>query len=271
MLSHRRLFSHPKAIQDKAKAMVAAYADPSAPEKVGVFFAPFSHNYGYGLDRTAQVAQTLAMMKLTIPPLFPVAYDETLSKSWHDQHKRAAFEKLYLQRAVFGPVSQEMSLVITVNPPTNEDELIVLFVEHSMQDQMVLFGPGNKTHVFNWIFVLAIFFAIFGPSWNSVELMLWLFLVGIIISESFSAILPVMGSSIIMFMFIGANWFGSWGMKKWDWIQMILFALTNYMFLGPLIVDPPLPSKLFLIGKSTGHFYHYIGFFLGWLTRYFVT
>ena len=266
MLSHRRLFSHPKAIQDKAKAMVAAYGDPSFPEQVGVFIEPFSHNYGYGIRRTSQVAQTLSTLKQREVP-FPVLYDDMFSKMWLDQHKRAAFEKLYTQRAVFGPVSREF---VGINPPTNLDELIVLFAEHSMQDQMILFGAGNKTHVFNWIFILAIFFVIFGPSWNSVELMLWLFLVGIIVTESVSRILPVTGSSIISFMFIGANWFGSWGMKGWGWLKICLFALSNYLFVAPLITDPPRAATFFLIGKSTGHMYHYLGFFLGWLTRYFV-
>ena len=111
----------------------------------------------------------------------------------------------------------------------------------------------------------------YGFNNTSLKLSLWLFVIGIIETESFSYVSPVVGSSIIGYGFMGAILFGYlFRMKKWAWYNYLGFIWNVVTAAGPFLLDPPLPSKYFLAGKQVSHVGHMIGLFYGVLTPYFV-
>ena len=152
----------------------------------------------------------------------------------------------------------------------DSDQSLVLFAEHFMSDQKKIIDASNTWHLIFHAVNAYTLLTIFGFD-MTMNITLWILLSGILVSESMSKTMPVSGSSIISFEVTGAVLLGMMFMKRWNIFHTFTFALTIYAFLAPLIEDPPLKSKYFLVGKSILHIAHFIGALIGAGIVFFVS
>ena len=255
-LFHRRLITHPKDIQAKAERLTHTYGSLDKwayPDTIGEFWTPFHHNYAYGLSKIQVVANLLADMKVTSASAFLVFYNDYLQDSWVDEERKKTYENL-----------------VTAMGGMDSDQSLVLFAEHFMNDQKKIIDDSNTWHLIFHAINAYTLLSIFGFD-MTMNITLWILLSGIVVSEAMSKTMPVSGSSIISFEVTGAVFLGMMFMKRWNMLQTFTFALTVYAFLAPLIEDPPLMSKYFLVGKSILHLAHFVGAGIGAGIVFFVS
>ena len=236
----------------QVKAIVEQYKNPAFPDEVGQFIRPINHNYAYGINRLAMVADLKYYTEKLYNGDFKRFYNETRSGSWLLQQNADDFVKEFHAKVKYAIAAI----------PSNSDELCVLYVEHMMRDQEHLLEAANKQHILTWVFVLLCFGAMFGLN---VKLLGLLVGVGILSSELTGYFGSISGSSIISFMFIGAVFFGAWKVKGLRLPQVLAIAVVSFLFIWPLVNDPPTAKSYFLSGRYTAHVAHYQGFYLGYL------
>jgi hypothetical protein len=250
MKSHRSLMVHKAEYVTQVKAIVEQYKNPAFPDEVGQFIRPINHNYAYGINRLAMVADLKYLYDKLYNGDFMRFYESTRKGSWIYQKNAEDFVKEFHAKVKYAIAAI----------PSNSDELCVLYVEYLMRDQELVLQAGNTTHIFLWVVMLLCFTAMFGLN---LKFFGWLMAIGIGLSEFAGYFGAVSGSSIISFMFVGAVFFGAWTLKGLRLPQVLAIAVVALIFIAPLVQDPPLAQNLFLSGKSVAHVYHFQGFFWG--------
>lgn len=247
-LSHRRLVTYPQDIQAKAERITHTYGSIDKrlfPDTIGAFWQPFHHNYAYGLSKVEVVANYLAEMKAHSTSVFLELYNEHLADTWQDDRRKQTYEGIVLAMG-----------------DLNSDQSLVMYAEHSMNDQKKLVDVLNTWHVVLYAVNLFTVLSIFGFN-KTMNITVWIFLLGIASSEAMSQFLSVAGSSIITFAIYGAILTGLMLMKRWNIFYLFTFVSTLYLFAEPLLTDPPLKSKYFIAGKQILHLAHFVGAALG--------
>ena len=263
---HRSLISHEPEIQQMAEVLVHTYGTHGIyPDTVGEFWEPFHHNYAYGMTKIQVVANILNAMKVGDIGNFALWYDKHMKGDWRTEIEGNGFETWFRANAQWGanvPFPNIRDLV-------NQDQIIVRFAEHKMLDQEELLNAGNTAHLLTYGISLFTMFFIFGFN-VTMNITLWLVVLGVVVSEGMSRLIPVSGSSVISFEVTGAILMGMWQKKSWGVFDWFTFLFNLYAFFAPLIIDPPLPSKFFLVGKSIMHVAHYVGTAIGVVVVKFV-
>ena len=272
-LHHRRLVTYDKKYVTKAEILVSTFGttDKNFPKTIGEVFKPFgTHNYAYGTSVIETVTTMLYHMGEEKQG-FLSYYDENVLPSWDDPKLGGAFETVFKARVVMVPSTGVVGQMLGTKTVQNEGEMVVLCAEYKVLDSVRMMELANNGHIIGWLMNIATLFWVYGFNNTSLKLSFWLFVFGIIETESFSYVSPVVGSSIIGYGFMGAILFGYlFRMKKWAWYNYLGFIWNSITVAGPFILDPPLPSKYFLSGKQVSHVGHMIGLFYGVLTPYFV-
>ena len=272
VLHHRRLVTYPKAIQTKAEIISKTHGttDKTFPKVVGKYFKPFgTHNYAYGISVVETVAEILNTLDGSGKDFVEI-YNTYYRPIWRDLSIGAKFESEFkrLENSMTIQAGQSASSKVLLN----QDEMIVLFSEYKVLDCVPMMEMANGGHLITWALSLVAFFAIFGMNSTALTLIIWLVVIGVILTEAFSYMMPVTGSSIIGFGFMGATLFGIfYRNKSWKWYNIIVLIYTVSNVLGPMILDPPLPQKLFLSGKQVSHAGHHTGLIYGIIATYFAT
>jgi hypothetical protein len=247
------------------KELLRQYADPKFPDTVGKFFRPIHHNYLYGVTKEEVVARFLKHcidMGRDILSL----YKSFLVKGWINPSIQAEFEKAMTAKARFGPDVMEG----LTRDLLNNGECVVLFAEYNMRDQGQMMDLGNKAHLYSWVVIALVFVAAFGFNMSALKNAGWLILTGASVTEFWSYIQGLSGTSIIGFEFMGAVFFKLLYLKKWQWQHWLAMVTTVIQWFSPLYTDPPLREALFLRGKSVLHLAHYVGTIIGWVMVRFI-
>ena len=265
---HRSLISHAPDIRKKAELLVHTYGSPDQklyPDTIGQFWEPFHHNYAYGITKIQIVANILNAMKVGDVQNFALWYDSHMKDTWNDVNEKQHFEAWFKNNVRWGPNVQFPNIRDIVN----QDQVIVTYGEHKMIDTEPIYNAGNTGHLITYATNLMTMFFIFGFN-STMNIALWLLVLGIAVTEGLSQVIPVSGSSVIGFELTGAILMGLWQYKSWGVFNWLTFLWNTYSFFAPMIMDPPLKSFYFLFGKTVVHVAHYIGTVIGVVIVLFV-